>query len=370
VFLELTMPKKILVTLPFIVMLASPVLANSVAKSQRMLNQLGYNAGPVDGAYGGKTRGALEKFYADNGSLYDGKLDANEIVDLRSSQASLPDTDVVIEMDSVFKPTNLGIEDPFFMPNNIAWDKSVITGVIANETVYRFQTKYGVQNEGPQDQLDQARYKKSRSEYSIRTAFRQGDVVTTKYAFYVPAEITISGRRTHITGQWKNNKAGVIVYSIQTAPAHDAVPLFRKWYKASKFSNTRVKPHDLIFQYRGILDNNSKNHVSSAITLSPRDVWQGKWNTVEITTNLNDNGSFKFLFNGKTIIDCTGCDAMPNENHDQFYEDDWAFQQQKNDGLMFHFGAYQSAFNPKTIDPSKNQNTVVFMKDIVIKKIN
>lgn len=63
-------------------MLASPVLANSVAQSQRMLNQLGYNAGPVDGAYGGKTRGALEKFYADNGSLYDGKLDANEVADL------------------------------------------------------------------------------------------------------------------------------------------------------------------------------------------------------------------------------------------------------------------------------------------------
>ena len=76
------MPNKILVILSFIVMLASPALANSVAQSQRMLNQLGYNAGPVDGAYGGKTRGALEKFYADNDSSYDGKLDANEVADL------------------------------------------------------------------------------------------------------------------------------------------------------------------------------------------------------------------------------------------------------------------------------------------------
>ncbi|MDA9235660.1 peptidoglycan-binding protein [bacterium] len=82
------MPKNILVTLPFIVMLASPVLANSVAKSQRMLNQLGYNAGPIDGAYGGKTRGALEKFYADNGSLYDGKLDANEVADLTAAMGA------------------------------------------------------------------------------------------------------------------------------------------------------------------------------------------------------------------------------------------------------------------------------------------
>ena len=39
----------------------------------------------VDGAYGGKTRGALEKFYADNGSLYDGKLDANEVADLTAA---------------------------------------------------------------------------------------------------------------------------------------------------------------------------------------------------------------------------------------------------------------------------------------------
>ena len=62
------MPKKILAILPFVVVLTSQVLANSVVQSQRMLNQLGYNAGPVDGAYGGKTRGALEKFYADNGS--------------------------------------------------------------------------------------------------------------------------------------------------------------------------------------------------------------------------------------------------------------------------------------------------------------
>ena len=79
------MLKKIFVILPFIVVLSSPALANSVAQSQRMLNQLGYNAGPIDGAYGGKTRGALEKFYADNGSSYDGKLDANEITDLTSA---------------------------------------------------------------------------------------------------------------------------------------------------------------------------------------------------------------------------------------------------------------------------------------------
>ena len=49
------------------------VFANPVTQSQRMLNQLGYNAGPVDGAYGGKTKRALEAFYAKSGGSYDGK---------------------------------------------------------------------------------------------------------------------------------------------------------------------------------------------------------------------------------------------------------------------------------------------------------
>jgi peptidoglycan hydrolase-like protein with peptidoglycan-binding domain len=61
------------------------VFADSVAQSQRMLNQLGYNAGPVDGAYGGKTKRALEAFYAKNGGSFDGKLDTNEIIDLKNA---------------------------------------------------------------------------------------------------------------------------------------------------------------------------------------------------------------------------------------------------------------------------------------------
>ena len=61
--------------------------AGTVDTAQRMLNQLGYNAGTVDGAYGGKTRGALEQFYADIGGSFDGKLDANEVTDLQSAMA-------------------------------------------------------------------------------------------------------------------------------------------------------------------------------------------------------------------------------------------------------------------------------------------
>lgn len=288
---------------------------------------------------------------------------------------SLPSTDVAIEMDSVFKPLGKGIfkngyNGPALEGNNIAWNKSVLTGKVDNDIVYRFQTKWGVQNEGKQDQADQKKYKKSRSEYKVKDkyAFREGDKVTYKYSFYVPKEIKLSGQRTHITGQWKNFKAGVIVYSVQTAPAKNAVKVFGDRYKKSKFAPA-VKPEDLIFQYRGILDNDSKNYKSSAITLAKAGTWQGKWHTVEIVTHVADKGSFKLVFNGKTVIDCTGCDAMPNEKHDQFYEDEWAFENKAKDGLMFQFGAYQFAHDTKRIDPSKNVNTVVYFKDIVVKKI-
>jgi hypothetical protein len=60
-----------------------PAMSNTVSFAQRMLNELGYNAGPIDGSYGGKTKRALEAFYSDKGSSYDGKLDENEVADLK-----------------------------------------------------------------------------------------------------------------------------------------------------------------------------------------------------------------------------------------------------------------------------------------------
>jgi hypothetical protein len=79
------MKHKFFITMMLMFGFVGPAMSDTVSSAQRMLNQLGYNAGPVDGAYGGKTRGALEKFYADNGSSYDGKLDANEVADLKAA---------------------------------------------------------------------------------------------------------------------------------------------------------------------------------------------------------------------------------------------------------------------------------------------
>ena len=60
---------------------------------------------------------------------------------------------------------------------------------------------------------------------------------------------------------------------------------------------------------------------------------------------------------------------MPNEKHEQFYEDDWSYEK-NTDGLMFQFGLYQFAHNPMRIDPKQNVNSVVYMKDIVVQKTN
>ena len=61
-------------------LLATASFANkTTATVQKDLNRLGYNAGLVDGSYGKKTRIALEQFYKDNGGVFDGKLDGNEI---------------------------------------------------------------------------------------------------------------------------------------------------------------------------------------------------------------------------------------------------------------------------------------------------
>ena len=40
------------------------------------------------------------------------------------------------------------------------------------------------------------------------------------------------------------------------------------------------------------------------------------------------------------------------------------------DQLTFHFGIYQFAWDPDRIDPTQNVNSVVYKKDIVVKKIN
>ena len=65
------------------------VAANDVLTTQKLLTELGYNPGPIDGSYGGKTRLALEDYYTDQRRTFDGKLDLNEVIDLIASFETL-----------------------------------------------------------------------------------------------------------------------------------------------------------------------------------------------------------------------------------------------------------------------------------------
>ena len=79
------MKNLLLTTSALLVLSVASASANATSDAQRMLNKLGYNAGVVDGSYGGKTRNALDSFYSSTGGVYDGTLDSNELTDLENA---------------------------------------------------------------------------------------------------------------------------------------------------------------------------------------------------------------------------------------------------------------------------------------------
>ena len=76
--------KFLFILLP-IFFIGSVAMSDSIVKgSQYMLNQLGYEAGTEDGIKGKNTINALTKFYTDNNKVFDGTIDENELIDLKS----------------------------------------------------------------------------------------------------------------------------------------------------------------------------------------------------------------------------------------------------------------------------------------------
>ena len=71
----------LLFTLPFMG-IVNPVFADQIQTVQRLLNELGYNAGVPDGIVGRKTTKAVTSFYTDNDRTFDGVIDDNEVTDL------------------------------------------------------------------------------------------------------------------------------------------------------------------------------------------------------------------------------------------------------------------------------------------------
>lgn len=62
----------------------------ALAQAQLNLSILGFDAGPVDGSWGGKTASAFTSFYAERGEVFDGKFDNNEIDALYDALSAIP----------------------------------------------------------------------------------------------------------------------------------------------------------------------------------------------------------------------------------------------------------------------------------------
>lgn len=83
------------------------ISSGQIRKAQEKLNDLGYNAGPVDGIVGKQTLTALRKFQIDHNRPVSGKLDTSTLAalemdyeDLRREQAGRrPFSQSVIESD-------------------------------------------------------------------------------------------------------------------------------------------------------------------------------------------------------------------------------------------------------------------------------
>ena len=101
--------------------------AGVTAEAQRLLNELGYNAGPIDGLFGLKTKSALEEFYLVIGDTFDGNLSTNEILDLsHAAKIIMPgclaqNTPTLIEKNDFFETLVNKIENSFqnskYFPN-------------------------------------------------------------------------------------------------------------------------------------------------------------------------------------------------------------------------------------------------------------
>ena len=108
-----------------------PLAANEIKTTQKLLTDLGYQAGPIDGQYGQKTENALVQFYNSQGLGFDGKLGSNEILDLKFELARFNVTADEINFPGSFytselKPCTAMGYGSFNLQNNIASVSSLI----------------------------------------------------------------------------------------------------------------------------------------------------------------------------------------------------------------------------------------------------
>lgn len=103
----------LLFALPFMG-IVSPVFADQIQTVQRLLNELGYNAGVPDGIIGRKTTKAITSFYIDNDRTFDGVIDDNETADLTTMSGGFYGECTDINVDS--QPINHTSAIPPYLP--------------------------------------------------------------------------------------------------------------------------------------------------------------------------------------------------------------------------------------------------------------
>jgi len=122
---------RIIFAVLFLLIGMEPLAANEIRTTQKLLTDLGYQAGPIDGQYGQKTENALVQFYNSQGLGFDGKLGSNEILDLKFELARFNVTADEINFPGSFytselKPCTAMGYGSFNLQNNIASVSSLI----------------------------------------------------------------------------------------------------------------------------------------------------------------------------------------------------------------------------------------------------
>ena len=97
--------QKLLATTVLTIAVGSMATASQdVFASQKMLNSLGYNAGPIDGIVGSKTTNAMTNYYADKGMTFDGTIDGNEVTLLKTDAVN-----VALSVEDKAKQLDIGL---------------------------------------------------------------------------------------------------------------------------------------------------------------------------------------------------------------------------------------------------------------------
>ena len=287
--------KLIFITFFLVHSFAANATAGTVAEAQQMLNLLGFNAGPVDGAYGKKTRSALMNFYRDEGSEFDGNLDDNELDDLTSAIQSKglnlpPKPATPFKFDSAKNYDSFVLGEDFgfglyfqhsLQKNFQKWGAVVSEEIVrSGEQAIKFETRRdycGFDQDGGWSDCKNGR---NRHEFSSRysrksTAFPLGEDFWHSLSIYIPSEPKFS------------------------------IPVETGVFQFHGKPNVGWKFH--FSDIRGFYLTNYIDPWQSTFSIKPEE-FVDRWNDILINVNhsTDASGYMKVWINGNLVYDYTG----------------------------------------------------------------